>query len=85
MNPLISLAQKGVIQLFFVDASHFAQGGFVGQLWTKVRVENIFLQGITDLFLILNNYLKPKNSKPTYKLSITPFKAEKKIVQTKVM
>lgn len=38
LKPLISLAQKGEIQLFFVDASHFVQGGFVGQLWTKVRV-----------------------------------------------
>lgn len=37
MNPLITLAQKGTIQLFFVDASHFVQGGFAGQLWTKVR------------------------------------------------
>jgi transposase len=38
LKPLISLAQKGSIQLFFVDASHFVQGGFMGQLWSKVRV-----------------------------------------------
>ena len=38
LKPLISSARAGVIQLFFVDASHFVQGGFIGQLWSKVRV-----------------------------------------------
>jgi transposase len=38
INPLIKKAEKGVVQLFFVDASHFVQGGFVGQLWSKVRI-----------------------------------------------
>lgn len=38
LNPLLELAVKGKIQLFFVDASHFVQGGFIGQLWSKTRV-----------------------------------------------
>jgi len=38
LRPLISQAKKGKIQLFFVDAAHFVQGGFIGQLWSKVRI-----------------------------------------------
>jgi len=38
LKPLISLANKGSIQLFFVDASHFVQGGFIGQMWSRVRI-----------------------------------------------
>lgn len=30
-------AQSGKIQLFFVDASHFVMGGFVGVIWSGVR------------------------------------------------
>jgi len=38
LRPLISQAKKGKIQLFFVDASHFVQGGFIGQLWSRTRI-----------------------------------------------
>jgi transposase len=38
LNPLLALAKKGAIQLFFVDASHFVQGSFIGKLWSKVRI-----------------------------------------------
>jgi len=38
LNPLIAEAKKGKVQLFFVDASHFVQGGFIGQLWCKARI-----------------------------------------------
>jgi len=38
LEPLISRAKSGAIQLFFVDASHFVQGGFIGQLWSRVRI-----------------------------------------------
>ena len=30
-------AKSGKIQLFFVDASHFVMGGFVGVIWAKAR------------------------------------------------
>jgi transposase len=30
-------AKSGHIQLFFVDASHFVMGGFVGVIWSKAR------------------------------------------------
>lgn len=30
-------AKAGEIHLFFVDASHFVMGGFIGQIWSKVR------------------------------------------------
>jgi len=30
-------AKSGKIQLFFVDASHFVMGGFVGVVWSRVR------------------------------------------------
>ena len=37
LNPLIKLAKERVIELFFVDASHFVMGGFAGTLWSRVR------------------------------------------------
>jgi transposase len=37
LKPLIKLAKEGVIDLFFVDASHFVMGGFAGTLWSRVR------------------------------------------------
>ena len=30
-------AKSGAVQLFFVDASHFVMGGFVGVIWSRVR------------------------------------------------
>ena len=30
-------AKIGEIQLFFVDASHFVMGGFVGTIWARIR------------------------------------------------
>jgi len=30
-------AKDGAIELFFVDASHFVTGGFVGIIWSKIR------------------------------------------------
>jgi len=38
LKPMMKLAKEGKIQLFFVDASHFVMGGFVGQVWSKVRL-----------------------------------------------
>ena len=38
LRLLISQAKKGKVQLFFVDSSHFVQGGFIGQLWSKTRI-----------------------------------------------
>jgi transposase len=37
MKPLMNNAKSEKIQLFFVDASHFVMGGFVGVIWSKVR------------------------------------------------
>jgi transposase len=37
LKPLIKAAKEGVIELFFVDASHFVMGGFAGTLWSRVR------------------------------------------------
>jgi hypothetical protein len=37
LKPLIKLAKEGVIELFFLDASHFVMGGFAGTLWSRVR------------------------------------------------
>lgn len=37
MIPLFKQAKNKEIQLFFVDASHFVMGGFVGYVWSKVR------------------------------------------------
>ncbi len=31
LNPLITQAENGIIELFFVDASHFVMGGFAGR------------------------------------------------------
>lgn len=36
--PLIGNAKNGLVELFFMDASHFVMGGFVGRLWCKVRI-----------------------------------------------
>jgi len=36
--PAIDVAKNGLINLFFVDASHFVMGGMVGRLWCKVRL-----------------------------------------------
>jgi len=35
--PLIKQAQNGLIELFFMDASHFVMGGFPGRVWSLVR------------------------------------------------
>jgi transposase len=35
--PLINKAKEGLIELFFVDASHFVMGGFPGRVWSIVR------------------------------------------------
>jgi transposase len=37
LTPLLEKAKKGLIELFFVDASHFVMGGSPGRLWGKVR------------------------------------------------
>ena len=37
LKPLVKLAKERVIELFFVDASHFVMGGFAGTLWSRVR------------------------------------------------
>ncbi len=37
MFPLIEQAKRGVIELFFMDASHFVMGGFAGRVWSVVR------------------------------------------------
>jgi transposase len=35
--PLIESAKTGLMELFFVDASHFVMGGFPGRVWSVVR------------------------------------------------
>jgi transposase len=35
--PLISQAKNGMIDLFFMDASHFVMGGFAGRVWSTFR------------------------------------------------
>jgi transposase len=35
--PLINKAKSGVIELFFLDASHFVMGGFAGRVWAVAR------------------------------------------------
>ena len=35
--PLIEKAKSGLIELFFLDASHFVMGGFPGRVWSVVR------------------------------------------------
>jgi len=37
LEPLVLKAEKGLIELFFMDASHFVMGGFAGRVWSKVR------------------------------------------------
>jgi len=37
MMPLIDKAKSGLIELFFVDASHFVMGGFPARVWSVVR------------------------------------------------
>jgi transposase len=38
MEPIISEAKEGKCLLFYVDAAHFVMLGFLGYLWSKVRV-----------------------------------------------
>jgi len=38
LEPAIEAAKVGLLNLFFVDASHFVMGGIVGRLWCKVRL-----------------------------------------------
>lgn len=37
MLPLIESAKNGLVELFFMDASHFVMGGFPGRVWSLVR------------------------------------------------
>jgi transposase len=37
LNPKIKQAREGVIELFFMDASHFVMGGLPSRVWSKVR------------------------------------------------
>ena len=36
--PEIQAAKAGIIELFFMDASHFVQGGVPSRVWSKVRM-----------------------------------------------
>jgi transposase len=38
MEPVISLAKRDEVELYYVDAAHFVLGAFLGYLWSKVRV-----------------------------------------------
>ena len=38
MKPMISIAKRGEVELYYVDAAHFVMGAFLGYLWSKVRV-----------------------------------------------
>jgi len=38
LEPIISEAQAGKCDLYFVDAAHFVLGAFLGYLWSKTRV-----------------------------------------------
>ena len=38
LKPVIEKANDRLLNLFFVDASHFVMGGIVGRLWCKVRL-----------------------------------------------
>jgi transposase len=38
LQPAIEGAKAGLLELFFVDASHFVMGGVPGRLWGKVRL-----------------------------------------------
>jgi transposase len=35
--PLINQAKNGIVELFFMDASHFVMGGFAGRVWSIFR------------------------------------------------
>ena len=37
LKPAIEQAKKGLIELFFMDASHFVMGGLPARVWSKVR------------------------------------------------
>ena len=37
LMPLIEKAKNRVIDLFFLDASHFVMGGFPGRVWSTIR------------------------------------------------
>jgi len=37
LSPLIDSAKSSIIELFFMDASHFVMGGFPGRVWSIVR------------------------------------------------
>ena len=37
LMPLVEKAKSGLVELFFVDASHFVMGGFPGRVWSVVR------------------------------------------------
>ena len=37
LKPAIAKAKSGLMELFFMDASHFVMGGLPGRLWGKVR------------------------------------------------
>jgi transposase len=37
LKPQIKPAKEGFIELFFMEASHFVMGGFMGTLWIRVR------------------------------------------------
>jgi transposase len=38
LEPAISEAKSGNIELYFVDAAHFVMGAFLGYVWSKFRV-----------------------------------------------
>jgi transposase len=38
MKPIISEAQEGKCEVYYVDAAHFVLGGFLGYLWSRFRV-----------------------------------------------
>jgi len=38
LKPAIEKAKAGLLELFFVDASHFVMGGTPGRLWGRVRL-----------------------------------------------
>jgi transposase len=37
LTPLINQAKNGIVELFFMDASHFVMGGFAGSVWSVFR------------------------------------------------
>jgi transposase len=37
LMPLINQAKSGIVELFFMDASHFVMGGFAGRVWSTFR------------------------------------------------